>query len=217
MTLAIFDLDNTLIGGDSDHLWGEFVVEQGLVDADTYASENDRFYQDYQHGTLDINAYLRFALAPLATRSMEACQRLHQRFMAAKILPIVLPKAQGLVESHRAKGHTLLVITATNRFVTEPIVQHFGIQQMLASEPEVIDGHYTGRPVGTPCFQDGKVTRLNDWLLQHPHTLADSYFYSDSINDVPLLEAVTHPVAVDPDEKLRAYALDRGFPVISLR
>ncbi len=217
MTLAIFDLDNTLIGGDSDHLWGEFVVEQGLVDASTYAAENDRFYQDYQRGELDITAYLRFALAPLATLSMEACQRLHQRFMAAKILPIVLPKAQGLVESHRAKGHTLLVITATNRFVTEPIVQHFGIQQMLASEPEVIDGQYTGRPVGTPCYQDGKVTRLNDWLTQQPHTLEGSYFYSDSINDVPLLEVVTHPVAVDPDEKLRAYALERGFPVISLR
>lgn len=217
MSLAIFDLDNTLIAGDSDYLWGEFVVENGMVDEVHYRQKNDEFYEAYQNGSLDIVAYLNFALAPLAGRPLEALAVLHKRFMSEKIRPIMLAKANDLIEHHRSLGDTLLIITATNRFVTEPIAEALGVGAILASEPELIDGCYTGKTTGVPCFQQGKVTRLASWLADSGESLKGSHFYSDSFNDIPLLEKVDHPVAVDPDDRLAEYAKERGIKIISLR
>lgn len=217
MTLAIFDLDNTLLGGDSDHRWGEFLVQKGLVDAEEYRRQNDLFYQDYQNAVLDMQTYLDFSLAPLARHTMEELTALHQEFMAEHIEPLMLPKAEALLQQHREQGHTLLIITATNSFVTLPIAKRLGIEHILASDAEIIDGRYTGKCMGTPCFQDGKVTRLREWMKEQQISLAGSYFYSDSINDLPLLEEVDHPVAVDPDPRLHAVATERGWRIISLR
>ena len=217
MTLAIFDLDNTLLNGDSDHAWGEFLVREGIVDTQSYQQANDLFYQQYQQGGLDIIAYLEFALKPLTQHSMERLQQLHQKFMQEVITPMRLEKAQALLEKHRRQGDFLLIITATNAFVTEPIAKALGVDAILASDPEMIDGVYTGMVAGTPCFQEGKVTRLKQWLTEHPHTLEGSYFYSDSHNDIPLLQMVDHPVAVDADETLQAFAKQQGWPHISLR
>lgn len=217
MTLAIFDLDNTLIAGDSDHLWGEFLIEQGLVDPKAYKIQNDQFYQDYKKSCLDIRAYLNFALSPLAKYSQQKLADLHRQFMADKIQPIILPAAMALINQHRAKNHTLLIITATNRFVTGPIAKKLGIDHLLASEAERVDGAYTGQTTGTPCYQEGKVTRLEQWLADTGHSIQGSYFYSDSANDIPLLDYVSNPVAVDPDERLRHYAKEKGFAIISLR
>lgn len=217
MSLAIFDLDNTLIAGDSDHSWGEFLVEKSLVDAKTFKRANDRFYQDYLDGTLDIIAYQGFALAPLTRLSQEQLRQLQAEFMADKIQSLLLKKARELIDSHRTQNHELLIITATNRFIASPIAQQFDILNLLATEPELIDQKYTGRIVGTPCFQEGKVTRLQEWLIAHNRDLTHSYFYSDSHNDLPLLKRVSHPVAVDPDEKLKQEARQRGWKIISLR
>ncbi len=217
MTLAIFDLDNTLLGGDSDHAWGEFLVDRQWVDAEEHRQRNDEFYRQYQQGGLDIDAYLRFALGPIAGHRVEELQPLHDDFMANYIAPMRLPKAEQLIEHHRAQGDTLMIITATNRFVTEPIARAMGIQIMLASEAEVVDGRYTGNSEDIPCFQGGKVIRLQRWLRENGETLAGSYFYSDSHNDLPLLEQVDHPVAVDPDDRLREAANRAGWPIISLR
>ncbi|MEW4983306.1 MAG: HAD family hydrolase [Cycloclasticus sp.] len=217
MSLTIFDLDNTLISDDSDHLWGEFLVEHQLVDTDDYARANTQFYNDYCQGKLDIDEYLRFALSFLAEHPLEKLHQWRAQFIEEKIRPLILPAAQALIEQHRQKGDTLMVITATNRFVTEPIVNLFGIQTMLATEPELIAGQYTGRYVGEPCYQEGKVIRLTSWLADSSIDLSDSTFYSDSHNDIPLLEKVTHPVAVDPDEQLQRHAAENGWSIISLR
>lgn len=217
MNLAIFDLDNTLLADDSDYLWGQFLVEQGIVDRDRYEASNAHFYQQYQHGTLDIAEFLAFALQPLADNEPEQLYRWRAQFVEEKIRPILLPAAQQLVDKHKRLGHTPLVITATNRFVTEPIVALYGIEHLIATSPEMADGRYTGRFEGTPCFQEGKVKRLEEWLRDHNATLQGSWFYSDSHNDVPLLSRVENPVAVDPDDSLQAIALTRGWPVISLR
>ena len=217
MTLAIFDLDNTLINGDSDHGWGQFLVDKGIVDGEHYKSRNDYFYQQYQLGQLDIAEYLRFSLTPLKEHSKAFMDELHQQFMAEVITPMMLPKAKALIEKHREQGHELLIITATNLFVTDPIAKALGIDNILASEPELIDGEYTGNAVGTPCYQAGKVTRLNEWLQQTGHNMAGSFFYSDSHNDIPLLELVDHPIAVDADQELTALAQQKGWPCISLR
>lgn len=217
MTLAIFDLDNTLIAGDSDHAWGEFLIDQGLVDGKTFEQQNDRFYQDYLSGDLDIKAYLSFALSYLAGKPMAELEALHQRFMATTIQPMLLPKAFELLDKHRALGHRLMIITATNEFVTGPIARHLGVTELIASQAEIENGLYTGRPTGVPSFQEGKVVRLQSWLNKHNESLADAWFYSDSHNDIPLLEQVDHPVAVDPDERLRSLAVARQWPVISLR
>lgn len=217
MSLAIFDLDNTLIAGDSDHLWGEFLIEQQHVDRADFQEQNDQFYQDYQNGSLDIHAYLAFALEPLTRFTPEQLKDLHLQFMQQKISPLMLRKAADLIEQHRQQGDTLLIITATNRFVTAPIAERLGIPHLLASEPEVIDGRYTGKSCGIPCFQDGKVTRLQQWLEQQQLTQGTTYFYSDSANDLPLLQQVSHPVAVDPDPRLQKYAEDHSWPIISLR
>ncbi|HEB93343.1 MAG TPA: HAD family hydrolase [Gammaproteobacteria bacterium] len=217
MSLAIFDLDNTLLAGDSDYLWGRFLVEQNLVDGEFYARENLRFLHEYEAGTLDIHEFLTFSLEPLAKIAPERLAGLHEQFMAEKIQPIILPRALALLDKHREAGDTLLIITATNSFVTRPIANDLGIEHLVATEPERIDGRYTGRVAGTPSFREGKVTRLTEWLQKQGENLAGSGFYSDSHNDLPLLEMVQHPVAVDPDNTLRDHAEARGWPIISLR
>lgn len=217
MSLAIFDLDNTLIAGDSDHSWGEFLVEKQLVDVVAYRIQNDLFYEQYKEGTLDILAYQRFALAPLSRFSLQELSDLHDEFLAKYIQPLMLPKAQALLQQHREQGDFLLIITATNSFITHPIARLLDVDDILATDGEIVDGRYTGEIVGTACFQGGKVTRLNEWLASNNFSLSDSYFYSDSINDLPLLEQVTNPVAVDPDDRLRKIAEERQWPVMSLR
>ncbi len=217
MPLAIFDLDNTLLAGDSDYLWGRHLVELGVVDSVAYEAANERFYADYRAGRLDIDAFLRFALRPLCEHSLSDLLRWREAFLREKIEPIMLPAARALVERHRATGDTLMIITATNAFVTAPIAERFGIAHLIATEPEQIDGRYTGEVEGVPAFQHGKVERLERWLARHGQDLRGSAFYSDSINDVPLLERVDHPVIVDADERLQAVARQRGWPRLSLR
>lgn len=217
MALAIFDLDNTLIGGDSDHLWAQWVAEQGLVDSDNFAAEADRFYSDYERGELDILAYLRFALGPLKGQPIAAAAAWHRQFMRDKIEPIFLPKARALLAEHRARGDALLIITATNHFVTRPIADALGVQDLIACDAEIIDGIYTGEPQGEPSFQAGKVKRLHAWLQDREEDMTGASFYSDSHNDLALLELVDNPVAVDPDETLRQRATDAGWKIMSLR
>jgi HAD superfamily hydrolase (TIGR01490 family) len=217
VALAIFDLDNTLIAGDSDHLWGEFLVEKNIVDAELFKQKNDEFYQDYVDGKLDIYKYIEFSLSPLAENDIATLDALHEEFMAAIIRPIMLAKAKQLIEEHRKKGDTLLVITATNRFVTEPIVNEFGIDNLLAIEVEQVNGRYTGKSAGVPSFKEGKVTRLQDWLKETGHDLHGAYFYSDSHNDIPLLELVDTPMVVDGDEQLLDHAKQKNWKCISLR
>ncbi len=217
MTLAIFDLDNTLLAGDSDHAWGEFLVEEGIVDGDTYRKMNDEFYQAYLDGSLDIHRYLSFALQPLARFELSRLHRWREQFVERKIRPIVQTKALDLLAHHRERNHTLLIITATNQFVTEPVAALLGIEHLIATEPEMVNGRYTGNVAGTPSFQDGKVSRLRDWLNVQSETLDGAWFYSDSHNDLPLLDQVTHPVAVDPDERLAGIARSKGWTTISLR
>lgn len=217
MTLAIFDLDNTLLAGDSDHAFGEFLVAKHLVSQETFKQANDYFYQQYQQGKLDIHEYLDFALKPLTKHSLEELQRLHQEFMAEYIKPIMLEKAAELLAQHRAQGDFLLIITATNDFVTKPIAKALGVDAILATQAQIIDNRYTGKVSGTPCFQQGKVTRLNAWLEGKQYNLQGSYFYSDSHNDLPLLQMVDNPVAVDADEILLDHAKKQNWQIISLR
>ena len=217
MALAIFDLDNTLLGGDSDHAWGEFLCRKGYVDSDEYRSRNDSFYQDYCRGELDVYAYQRFALTPLKGKTPEELAPWHEEFMAEAITPLWLPKALALLDEHKQLGDFLLIITATNSFVTAPIARQLGVDDLIATEPEIIDGRFSGDITGTPCYQTGKVTRLQKWLQDHGENMIGSYFYSDSHNDLPLLEIVKHPIAVDPDATLRRTAESRGWKIISLR
>ncbi len=217
MSLAIFDLDNTLIAGDSDYLWGRFLVENGIVDPVHYEEANARFYEDYKNGSLDIARFLEFALAPLSQHEPEKLYRWRENFIETKILPILLPAARELIEKHRRAGDIPIIITATNRFVTEPIARLYGIEYLIATTPEFREGRYTGRFLGIPCFRDGKVARLDEWLAEQALNLAGSWFYSDSHNDLPLLRKVDHAVAVDPDETLARHAREQGWPIISLR
>lgn len=217
MSLAIFDLDNTLIADDSDYLWGQFLVDQGIVDKEQYEHANAKFYEDYRQGKLDIVEFLNFSLQPLADNEPEQLYQWRGQFIEQIITPILLKPAQQLIDKHRARGDTLLVITATNRFVTEPIVKLYGIDNLLATTPEFVDGRYTGGFMGVPCFREGKVTLLEAWLENSPHTLKGSWFYSDSHNDLPLLSLVDNPVAVDPDEKLVEAAKQADWSIISLR
>lgn len=217
MALTIFDLDNTLLGGDSDFLWGRYLCENGIVDADTYRRANEYYLEQYQQGTLDIYAFLEFVFKPLACHSLEQLKTWREAYLEQKIKPIILPSAEALVEKHRAQGDTLLIITATNSFITAPIAEMLGIEHLIATEPELIDGKYTGHVAGTPSFQQGKVERLQSWLEQHQMDLSGSIFYSDSHNDIPLLEIVDTAIAVDPDPQLQAVAEQRGWKVLSLR
>lgn len=216
MTLAIFDLDHTLLAGDSDHAWGQFLIDREVVDAESYRRANERYYAQYRAGTLDIFEFLAFALKPLARHERDQLDAWHREFFATRIRPMITPAARALVEQHRRQGHTLMIVTATNRFVTAPIAREFGIDHLLATEPEEVDGRFTGRVAGTPCYREGKVARLRQWLEQNRETLAGSWFYSDSHNDLPLLELVDHPVAVNPDDVLRREAAARRWPVLAL-
>jgi len=216
LALAIFDLDHTLLSGDSDHAWGQFLVDRGLVDPEVHQQRNDHFYEQYKAGSLDIHEYLEFAMRPLTEYEPEHMHAERDTFLNERIEPLITDKARALIREHEEKGDTLLIITATNGFVTYPIAERLGIAHIIAPHPEVIDGRYTGKTVGIPSFQDGKVTRLRDWMKEHSHELEGSYFYSDSHNDLPLLRLVDHPVAVDPDDTLRATAESNGWPVISL-
>ena len=217
MSLAIFDLDNTLLSIDSAHAWGEFLVEQGAVDPVAYREANERFLADYNAGTLDMAAFLEMALKPLAENTPEQLAAWHQQFMASKIEPHILPKAEELLARHRTKGDTLLIITATNRFITGPIAERLGVDDLIAVEPEMVDGRYTGRVDGVPSYREGKVIRLQAWLEAQDITMDGAWFYSDSHNDLPLLEKVDHPVAVDPDDTLRKVAEERHWRIMSLR
>ena len=217
MSLAIFDLDNTLIAGDSDHGWGQFLVTHNIVDADYYQRMNDQFYQDYQSGNLDMLAYVKFALQPLNDKSAEQLEQLHQQFMAEVIAPMWLPKAEQLLQQHRDAGDFILIITSTIRFIVEPICEKLGVDDLIATEPEQNNGQYTGNIIGVPSFQEGKITRLNEWLQATGNSTDGASFYSDSINDLPLLEIIDRPVAVDPCDALRKAAENRSWEIISLR
>ena len=213
----LFDLDNTLLAGDSDFEWAQFLVEQGVLDREVYEARNQGFYDDYKAGTLDIHAFLDFQLKPLSRHPREQLVAWHREFMELKIRPLIRDKARSLVERHR--GDLRVMITATNSFVTAPIAREFGIAELIATDPEERNGEFTGRVSGTPCFREGKVTRLEAWLAERGRALADyseSWFYSDSHNDLPLLERVSHPVAVDPDAALRSRAERGGWPIITL-
>jgi HAD superfamily hydrolase (TIGR01490 family) len=216
MTLAIFDLDHTLITGDSDYLWGEYMVENNIVDEQEFRSRNQIYYQDYQRGTLDNEQYLEFALKPLTQYSIEELYAWRADYVEKWIKPIVAPGARELLDNHRNQNHELLIISATHLFVTAPIAQLLGVPTVLSTEPEIIDNRYTGRYLGTPTYQEGKVTALHEWLAKSVQRMDGSYFYSDSINDLALLEKVDHPITVHPDEQLEAIAEERGWPIINL-
>jgi HAD superfamily hydrolase (TIGR01490 family) len=218
--LTLFDLDNTLIAGDSDYGWAQFLIEAGVLDAEAYERRNAGFFADYKAGTLDIHAFLEFQFRPLKEHDPAQLLAWRERFVAEKIVPMLLPEAKTVVDQRLAAGDLVAVVTATNSFITRPIAALYGISHLVASEPEVIAGRFTGRLSGEPCFHAGKLACLNAWLAGLNRTLSDfaeSWFYSDSHNDLPLLEKVSDPVAVDPDEKLLARAKEKGWPVISLR
>jgi HAD superfamily hydrolase (TIGR01490 family) len=216
MTLAIFDLDHTLITGDSDYLWGEYMVENNIVDEQEFRARNEIYYQDYQRGTLDNEQYLEFALKPLTQYSIEELNAWRADYVEKWIKPIIAPGARELLDSHRKQSHELLIISATHLFVTAPIAQLLDVPTVLSTEPEIIDNRYTGRYLGTPTYQEGKVTALHEWLAKTAHSMDESYFYSDSINDLALLEKVDHPITVDPDDTLKAIAEDRDWPIINI-
>lgn len=217
MALAIFDLDNTLINGDSDHRWGEFLCAEGLVDPRSFSQENDRFYQDYQAGKLDIQAYLQFALRPLAGRTVGEVAELQQRFMKDYVEPMLLPAAFSLLDKHREQGDKLVIITASNTVITKPIAKRLGVSTLMGCDVEIKAGKFTGASVGIPSFREGKVARLTEWMSTNNYSLDGAWFYSDSHNDVPLLERVDNPVATDPDPQLAELARQRSWPIISLR
>jgi HAD superfamily hydrolase (TIGR01490 family) len=217
--LALFDLDNTLLSGDSDYEWAQFLIERGVLERAEYEAKNERFFRQYKAGRLDIREFLDFQLAPLARHPRAKLDQWHGEFMRAKVQPMIRTKGMDLVRRHLGEGHLCAIVTSTNAFITAPIAREFGVAHLLATELEARDGKFTGKPSGTPCFRQGKVTRLAEWLGGRGQTLASfpaSWFYSDSLNDLPLLERVTHPVAVDPDETLHREAQSRGWRIISL-
>lgn len=218
--LTLFDLDNTLLAGDSDHGWAQFLIEAGVLDAGTYEERNAKFFADYKAGQLDIHAFLDFQLAPLAEHEPAQLLAWRERFLAEKIRPMLLPAARAIVSQRLNAGDLVAVVTATNSFVTRPIAEMYGITNLVATEPEVAAGRFTGRVAGEPCFQSGKVICVEAWLGSQDRGLPDfyeSWFYTDSHNDLPLLEAVTHAVAVDPDPVLTEHAAVRGWPIVSWR
>jgi HAD superfamily hydrolase (TIGR01490 family) len=220
VSLALFDLDHTLLAGDSDYEWGQFLVEHGVLARAEYEAQNAAFFEQYKAGTLDIHEYLGFALRPLAAHTPQDLARWHAEFMRSRILPMITAPARALVRRHLEADELCAVVTATNSFVTAPIAREFGVPHLVATEPESRDGRFTGRLAGTPCFREGKIRRVDEWLAGMGRRLedfADSHFYSDSHNDLPLLERVRRPVAVDPDPRLAAEAARRGWRVISLR
>ncbi|HVW63704.1 MAG TPA: HAD family hydrolase [Nitrosospira sp.] len=220
MNLVLFDLDNTLLAGDSDFQWAQFLIEQRVLDREVYEARNIEFYEQYKEGTLDIHEFLDFQLKPLSRHPRSQLDAWHQEFMQQKILPLITPQARELVKRHMLGNNLCVIITATNRFVTGPIARALGISHLIATEPEQMNGEFTGQVCGLPCFREGKIARLEGWLDEHNLTwmsFLESWFYSDSLNDLPLLNKVTHPVAVDPDATLKAHAEENGWPIISLR
>jgi len=220
VNLALFDLDNTLLSGDSDFEWSQFLVEQGVLDRELFEAKNLAFYEQYKAGTLDIHEFLDFQLKPLSRHARKVLDVWHEDFMRCNVRPMMGDKARALVNEHLAAGDVCVVITATNSFVTAPIVREFGIEHLIATDPEQKNGEFTGAVAGVPSFREGKVTRMEQWLRERGwdwDSFEQSCFYSDSLNDLPLLSKVKRPVAVDPDATLRAHAEARGWPVISLR
>jgi HAD superfamily hydrolase (TIGR01490 family) len=217
VNLAIFDLDHTLLDGDSDYCWGCFLADKGAVEAESYRRQNQRYYEEYCAGTLDIYEFLEFVLKPLTEHPLPQLLAWRDEFMKTQIEPLIRRKAEELIDWHRGRGDELLIITATNSFVTSPIAVRLGIPNLLATDPETVNNRFTGKVAGIPCFQQGKVERYRQWLQQKGKNPRQTWFYSDSHNDVPLLELVMHPVVVDADEKLTAYAQKKGWRHISLR
>ena len=220
MNLALFDLDNTLLSGDSDFEWSQFLVEQGVLDRELFEAKNIAFYEQYKAGTLNIVEFLDFQLKPLAHHARKVLDEWHEEFMRNKVRPMMGAKARDLVRRHQAAGDMCVIVTATNSFVTAPIAREFGVEHLIATEPEQINGEFTGRVAGVPSFREGKVVRMENWLEERDWnwgSFVTSWFYSDSLNDLPLLSKVQQPVAVDPDPTLRAYAEEQGWTVISLR
>lgn len=220
MNLALFDLDNTLLSGDSDFEWSQFLIEQGVLDRELFEAKNLAFYEQYKAGTLDIHEFLDFQLKPLSRHARKMLDAWHENFMRSKVLPMITDKARALVRRHQEAGDTCVVITATNSFVTAPIVREFGIEHLIATEPEQKNGEFTGAVAGVPSFREGKITRMEQWLAERGRdwdSFRQSCFYSDSLNDLPLLCKVKRPVAVDPDATLRAHAERHGWEILSLR
>ena len=220
MKLALFDLDNTLLSGDSDFEWAQFLISRGVVDREVQEAQNQKFYEQYKDGTLDIHAFLDFQLAPLARHPRSQLDAWHREFMAERILPMIGVKARALVRQHADADALLAIVTATNSFVTAPICREFGIPHLIATLPAEKNGQFTGKVEGTPSFKEGKIVRVEAWLAslgQNWNSFETSHFYSDSHNDLPLLRSVTHPVVVDPDDTLLRAANEAGWPVISLR
>ena len=218
MPLAIYDLDNTLIGGDSDYLWGEFLCDEGIIsDRESFQKMNDYFYHQYETGELNIFAWAEFSFKVLSDHSLDELNKLRKDFVDTKIKPILLEKAQSCINNHKEKGDTVLVITASNTFITKPIIEMYGIDHLLATEPEFISGRFTGKVSGIPCFQSGKIDNLMPWLEKNNESLIGSYFYSDSHNDLPLLELVDNPIAVNSDKILSSEAHKNGWPVLDWR
>jgi HAD superfamily hydrolase (TIGR01490 family) len=220
MNLALFDLDNTLLTSDSDFEWSQFLIEKNILDREAYESRNLEFYEQYKAGTLDIRQFLDFQLQPLSRYSRIQLNDWHSEFMASKIIPLIAPGAYELINKHVLGGDLCIIITATNRFVTEPIAKTLGISNLIATEPDQEDGEFNGQVLGTPCFREGKITRLESWLDERNLTwlsFLESWFYSDSLNDIPLLNKVSNPVAVDPDSTLKEHAKKNKWPIISLR
>lgn len=217
MQIAFFDLDNTLLANDSDVAWGQFVVDEGWVDREQHARDSAAFHAQYETGELDIYAFQRFTLSPLFGHPWPVLDTARERFVDSHIEPMVAPWAQSLLRYHAAAGHTLAIVTATNRFIAEPIAKRLGVETLIATEPEFINGGYTGEIIGAPAYRDGKIERVRHMLENGSDPVEQTYFYSDSHNDLPLLRHVDIPVAVDPDTILEAEARTAGWPIISLR
>ena len=220
MNLALFDLDNTILAGDSDYNWSRFLIQEGYLDGAIHAEKNEKFYADYKAGTLDIYAFVEFQFKPLARNPRSILNQLLKKYVEEVIKPMITEKAYALVRKHREEGDLLIVITATNSFITKPIAALFGIEHLIGTDPEEKEGEFTGKVSGLPSFKEGKVTRLEAWLKNKNLPLVDfkkSYFYSDAHNDLPLMQKVTHPIAVDSDDILTEYANSKGWPQISLR
>ena len=220
MNLVIFDLDNTLLDGDSDYNWSLFLIKQGILDQKSYEQRNEQFYKDYQSGSLDIDAYAEFQFKPLKENPRSELDQLRSKYIAEVVSPMISSKAKNLVEKHRSLGDMLLIITATNSYITKPIANLFGIEDLIGTDLEEIDGQFTGKILGQASFQEGKIIRLNAWLEDRNLKLNEfeqTFFYSDSKNDLPLLKLVSNPVAVNPDNILEEEAKKNNWPIMSLR